>query len=214
MKVLCVGHRDWAIEIYKNLKKNKKNIFYLHKKKQGLINKIKKTSPDVILFYGWSWIIKSSIYKNYNCLMLHPSKLPKYRGGSPIQNQIIRGVKSSAVTIFKINKIIDGGDIYFQKRFSLDGTLEDIFKRIVKLGIEGTNNILLKKNVKIRKQNHKKSTYYKRREPSQSEITASELRNKSKFYLINKLRMLSDPYPNPYIKYNGKKIIIKKILIQ
>ena len=91
----------------------------------------------------------------------------------------------------------------------MDGTLEDIFKRIIKLGIEGTNNILLKK-CKIRKQNHKESTYYKRREPSQSEITASELRNKSKFYLINKLRMLSDPYPNPYIKYNGKRLLLKK----
>ena len=49
--------------------------------------------------------------------MLHPSPLPKFRGGSPIQNQIIRGEKISAVTIFKINKIIDGGDIYFQKNF-------------------------------------------------------------------------------------------------
>ena len=49
--------------------------------------------------------------------MLHPSPLPKFRGGSPIQNQIIRGKKISAVTIFKINKIIDGGDIYFQKNF-------------------------------------------------------------------------------------------------
>lgn len=213
MKVLCVGYRDWAQEIYKNLKK-KKNIFFLHKKKQGLIKKIKKTSPNIILFYGWSWIIKSSIYKNYNCLMLHPSKLPKYRGGSPIQNQIINGVKSSAVTIFKVNEIIDGGDILFQKKLSLDGTLEDIFKRIIKLGIEGTNNILFNKKLKIKKQNHKKSTFYKRRKPSQSEITASELKNKSKFYLINKLRMLSYPYPNPYIKYNGKKIIIKKILIK
>ena len=28
--------------------------------------------------------------------MLHPSPLPKYRGGSPIQNQIINGEKKSA----------------------------------------------------------------------------------------------------------------------
>ena len=43
--------------------------------------------------------------------MLHPSPLPKFRGGSPIQNQIIRNKKKSMVTIFRINNILDGGDI-------------------------------------------------------------------------------------------------------
>ena len=49
--------------------------------------------------------------------MLHPSPLPKYRGGSPIQNQIINGESKSAVTLFKINNKIDQGDIIYQKEF-------------------------------------------------------------------------------------------------
>jgi len=214
MKILCVGYREWSLKIYKNIKRRKTHKFYYHLELKGLEKKIKKIRPNIILFYGWSWKIKRAIYSNFKCFMLHPSKLPKFRGGSPIQNQIIRGVEKSAVTIFKINEIIDGGDIYFQKQLLLNGTLESIFDRIIKIGIIGTNKILYQKNLIKKPQNHQIATFYKRRKPKDSEISGDELKKKSKKYIINKIRMLVDPYPNAFIKYNGKKIIIKKIDIQ
>ena len=48
--------------------------------------------------------------------MLHPSKLPLFAGGSPLQNQIIRNVKQSAVTLFIMNEKIDQGNIIAQKK--------------------------------------------------------------------------------------------------
>jgi len=215
MKVLCVGYRNWAIEIYNNLKKIKKLKIVIHSKKKNLEDKIKKERPNVILFYGWSWIIKDNIVRNYNCFMLHPSPLPKYRGGSPIQNQIIRGENKSAVTIFKMNNVLDGGDIYYQIKISLAGSLNEIFKRIVFYGTKGTIKVLTSKKLKIRKQDSKKVTFFKRRNPDQSEITLKEIKNKSPDYIYNKIRMLDDPYPNAYIKLkNGKKLYIKKFDIK
>ncbi len=214
MKILCVGYRDWAKEIYKNISCKKKNKKFFHFNKKGLSKKIFKLKPDIILFYGWSWKIDKKIYEKYNSFMLHPSNLPKYRGGSPIQNQIIRGVNYSAVTIFKINKIIDGGDIYYQKKISLKGDLNIIFKRIIKIGIIGTNKILNQKNIKFRKQNHSKATYFKRRKPEESEITFNELKFKSSKYIKNKIRMLDDPYPNAFIKLKNAKLYIKKFNIK
>ena len=70
-----------------------------------------------------------------------PSKLPLYRGGSPIQNQIIRGMNISAVTLFRMNKNIDQGNIILQK-ISLKGTIDDIFKRIASVGYELTLKML------------------------------------------------------------------------
>ena len=213
MKILCVGYRDWALKIYTNLKKRKKNIF-LHYTKSYLEKKIFKVNPDIILFYGWSWIIKKKIFKNYDCFMLHPSPLPKYRGGSPIQNQIIRDEKNSAVTIFKINEIIDGGDIYFQKKISLTGSLNEIFERIIKEGTKGTLKILNKKKIETKKQNHNIATYFKRRKPQQSVITVKEIKEKPAKYIANKIRMLDDPYPNAFIKLKNKKLFIKKFKIK
>ena len=214
MKILCVGYREWAIQIYKNLNLKKKHKIYLHFSKSGLSKKINKILPDMILFYGWSWKIKKNIYTKFKSFMLHPSPLPKYRGGSPIQNQIIRGEKNSAVTIFEINEIIDGGDIYFQKTISLDGSLSQIFDRIIEKGIEGTIKIINSKNIKIKKQNHSKATFFKRRKPEESEITISEIKKKSAKYLYNKIRMLDDPYPNAFIRLKKKKLVIKKYLIK
>ena len=81
---------------------------------------------------------------SFRCLMLHPSPLPKYRGGSPIQNQIINGEIESAVSIFLMDSGLDSGPIYCQESFSLEGELSEIFSRIVRIGIALTEKYLLK----------------------------------------------------------------------
>ena len=140
--------------------------------------------------------------------MLHPSKLPNFAGGSPIQNQIIRNVKKSAVTLFVMNEKIDHGNILIQKELSLLGNLDEIFKRIIKIGTSLTLNILNKKYVEKKT---KISKIYKRRKPEESEITLREIKLKNANYLYNKIRMLQNPYPNAFIKtIDGKKLYIHK----
>jgi len=210
MKILAVGYRDWAFEIYKNLLKKKIKIKIL-KKKNVSLKEIEKYNPDLILFYGWSKKVSNIVVQKFKCIMLHPSKLPYYAGGSPIQNQIIRNVKRSAVTLFSMNEKIDHGNILIQKELSLLGDLDEIFKRIIKIGTLLTLKIL-KKNYKEKKTRILK--VYKRRNPKQSEITLKEIKFKSAVYLYNKIRMLQDPYPNAFIKtFDGKKLYIQKATI-
>ena len=91
MKVACVGYRKWSLRIYDFLKNNTNHDFLIIRSKEEYNGEqIKDFNPDIILFYGWSWIIKEEIINSFPCIMLHPSPLPKYRGGSPIQNQIIK----------------------------------------------------------------------------------------------------------------------------
>ena len=101
MKILAICYRDWAINIYKNLEKKIKIKIV---KKEVSLRSIRNYNPDFILFYGWSKKISKEIVEEYKCIMLHPSKLPEFAGGSPIQNQIIRNIKTSAVTLFRMNK--------------------------------------------------------------------------------------------------------------
>ena len=61
------------------------------------------------MFYGWSWIVSKDLIENFTCLMLHPSPLPLYRGGSPLQNQIIEGKKTSKVSIIIMTEELDAG---------------------------------------------------------------------------------------------------------
>ncbi len=212
MKIACIGNRSWAIDIYDKLKKETDHKFLIIKtKKRFNKKKIIDFNPDYLLFYGWSNKVESYITQNYKCLMLHPAPLPRYRGGSPIQNQIINGEKKSAVTIFRMTDEIDAGDIYGQEKFLLEGSLDDIFERISNLGYKITKKIL-KKNVTPIKQDNSKATYFKRRTPEQSEITLSDLKNKDSSYLYNKIRMLNDPYPNAFfVTKDKKKLLFKEV---
>ncbi len=207
MKILGIGYRDWSIAIYRNLLKKKIKIKIL-KKKNVSLKEIEKYNPDIILFYGWSKKVSNIIVQKFKCVMLHPSKLPHFAGGSPIQNQIIRNVNKSAVTLFLMNEKIDHGNILIQKELSLLGELDEIFNRIIKIGTLLTLKIL-KKNYKEKKTKIHK--IYKRRNPQQSEITLKEIKHKSATYLYNKIRMLQDPYPNAFIRTSdGKKLYIQK----
>ena len=159
-----------------------------------------------------SWIIPNEIIDNYLCLCLHPSKLPEYRGGSPIQNQIIDGVKNSAVTIFKMNDELDSGDIYYQRELNFEGYLDDILNRIKEVGIIGTEYIIKNiKNIVPKKQEDSTATYCKRRKLSDSEITLEDFKNYDSEYFYNKIRCLQYPYPEAFIKCKSGKIILQKI---
>tara|TARA_A100001011_G_C14321791_1_gene851125 strand:- start:9849 stop:10499 length:651 start_codon:yes stop_codon:yes gene_type:complete len=213
MKIACVGYRDWSLSIYKRLEESLSDFEFLiqNSVENFSENEIRKFVPNYVLFYGWSSMISENFINDHKCLMLHPSPLPKYRGGSPIQNQIIRGEINSAVTIFIMDKGIDTGPICRQAFLSLDGNLKDILKSIEDIGFSLTLDIF-KNGTNEYEQDQSRATQFKRLKPEMSEITLSELANKDSKYLNNKIRMLQDPYPNPYIRSrDGKKLYIKTL---
>jgi methionyl-tRNA formyltransferase len=210
-KILICGYRDWSYNVFKKIEylcDGQKEIIYVDDK-DLLEQIIGETKPEIIFFVGWSWIIKENIIDKYKCICLHPSPLPKYRGGSPTQHQIINGEKESAVTLFEMDEGIDTGDILFQKSFSLDGELNDILKKITDVGIEGIMTII-DGNYEVIKQDNKKATFYKRRKPEMSEINIEDFKNYSARDLYNKIRALQHPYPNAFItcKDNTKLYLI------
>tara|TARA_R110000796_G_C14432404_1_gene421285 strand:- start:122 stop:787 length:666 start_codon:yes stop_codon:yes gene_type:complete len=214
--ILCITYRSWATKIYDMLEQSLPEYNFKIINNQDLYSEdiIHSFQPDIILWYGWSWIIPPNIIEQYECLCLHPSALPKYRGGSPIQNQIINNEQLSAVTIFKMNDGIDTGDIIKQVPMLLKGNIQEIFNRMSEIGFIATYD-LLTTGYSLQKQNNNQSTYFSRRKPSDSEITVNEILSQSADYLYNKIRMLTDPYPNAYIKdKNGNKVYITNAYIK
>lgn len=215
MRIACVGYRDWALNIYDRLAAKMDHTFLIFRSRaQFKVEALDDFKPNLVLFYGWSWKIPVDILDRHTCLMLHPSPLPRFRGGSPIQNQIINGETSSKVSLFIMTDEVDAGDLVGQQDLSLAGTLKDIFKRMEDSGFELTCN-LLENGFQRLSQDKSVATYCKRRTPSESEITAEELASQPAEYLYNKIRMLADPYPNAYIvTADGKKLMITSAYIK
>ena len=240
-KVAFVIYRGWAYEIYENILKfqNDRPGFEVSalittkeaefEVKESDLTKVYKVDGkdnekidsiisdnkiDVVFYYGWSWIVKEPILSKYLCLCLHPSPLPKYRGGSPIQNQIIAGEKMSAVSVFKIGEGLDDGDIYQSKPMSLDGDLKDIFNRMTDLGTDITKNFiidLINDEVILKPQlDLEGNPPLKRRKKEDSEIKLSSLPEMSYESFNNIVRALADPYPNAYLVFGNKKVLLKE----
>jgi methionyl-tRNA formyltransferase len=210
MKIWICAYRDWSLAIYNQISKEFDNIELIESKKEFEHVSSSFQEEDIIFFLGWSWIIPDDIVEKYNCICLHPSPLPKYRGGSPLQHQIINGESISAVTYFRMTDELDAGPILFQEEFSLIGDLKDVINRIIPLGIKGIF-LILSNDIQEKNQDTSEATYYKRRKPIESEITLDEISNVTAKQLYNKIRALQDPYPNAYIKCNdGSKLYITR----
>ena len=62
-------------------------------------------------------MIPSKIYQKFETIIFHMTDVPFGRGGSPLQNLIIRGYKISKLSAIKCTKKIDGGPVYLKKIF-------------------------------------------------------------------------------------------------
>jgi methionyl-tRNA formyltransferase len=107
---------------------------------------------------------------------------------------------------------VDTGDIIYQPYLSLKGDLNDIFKQIESIGVEYLTKIshdYHHDKLKSYCQDNSKSTYYKRRKKSDSEIKIEDILNNEPIILYDKIRSLTDPYPNAFIKCkDGKKLFL------
>ena len=207
----------------KNLNPKVVNFLNNHKIKFTIIKNLKSkkvlqilNETDLGLVCGFPHIFKEFQFNipKYGLINLHAGKLPEYRGGSPLNWQIINNEKYFGISIIKIDKGIDTGDIIYEKKFKLLNKykIEDLhrianyfFPKLLYSSI-----IKLISGKKLKKQNEKKAKYYKQRKPKDSLIYPSDTLYK-KLTLL--LRAMSNSYPKPYILYDGKKIIIKKIKI-
>ena len=212
--VIC-SYREWSETISNNLlnefEKSAKFIKINNKKEFSKLIK-DEIKVDLYLFIGWSEIISKNIVDKNMCFCLHPSLLPKYRGGSPIQHQMINLEKQSGVTIFKMNEGIDTGPIYFQESFNLENlNLNDVFQNIIEIGTKGfkllIKDTLNENRFELIDQKEDEATTFKRRVPEQSEITIDDFQSLSAKQLSNKINSLQDPYPNAFIKCKDGSIL-------
>lgn len=182
---------------------------------EGIYKILKKNKVDVALMYSWNYFIREPILSEFVCMCLHPSLVPENRGGTPIQNQIVSGVKNSGLSLFRMEKGIDTGPLYDQTAMSLIGNVQDILGRMTELGTLMTKNLISDYiNGDFRLTSQSKSKKYptlKRRLPSQSEINLSSLAKMNFNELNNLVRGLLSPYPNAFIRKGGKKILIQEI---
>ena len=193
---VILSEKKWNSDLAKNLSNLTGDKWILISEKENF-NKDYLTEIGVkkIFIPHWSFLIPSSIYDNFECILFHITDLPYGRGGSPLQNLIVRGHKKTKISAIKVNAGLDAGEIYMKKDLSLHGSAQSIFERandvIFKMILE-----IIKLNPLLKKQTGKVYNF-KRRTPDMSNI--KDLEKLEEIY--NYIRMLdAEGYPKAFLE--------------
>ena len=122
--------KNWFNNHQKSSDFNKLKIYEISKKEELNLEYLEKIKPRYIFFPHWSWRVESEIFEKYECIVFHTAPLPFGRGGSPIQNLIIRGVRQAPVCALRMTSELDAGPIYDSMEVSLEGSISTIFQKI------------------------------------------------------------------------------------
>ncbi len=190
--------RPWNIKVFHERISTYPGKWTLITAKEELtVELIERLKPKYVFFPHWNHKIPARILDIAECICFHETKLPYGRGGSPIQNLILRGHKETTITAIRMVEELDAGPIYLQKPVSLEGLAEEIFIRISGIVADMVHEIISQDITPVPQVG--KAEVFKRRNPEQSEIAQD---TESINELFDFIRMLdAEGYPKAFIKH-------------
>lgn len=149
-----------------------------------------------IFFLHWNWLVPEKIWRNYECVCFHMTDVPYGRGGSPLQNLIVRGHTQTKLTALRMVSEMDAGPVYAKRALSLEGTAHEIYLRAGELSYEIIRWMV--KHEPEPEPQKGESVIFKRRKPEQSLLPAvGTVTN-----LYDHIRMLDAPtYPLAFLEH-------------
>ncbi len=201
MKIIIATLKSWNVKNAIDLKNkylNEHEIMIITCKEELTNEIINAVNPDYIFFPHWSYIIPRVIYEKYCCVVFHMTDLPFGRGGSPLQNLIVRGIYDTKISAIRVSAGIDTGNIFMKKDFYIgQGSAEEIFTKMSNVIFEDMIPAFLKGNISEVPQKGE-PTVFKRRTPEDSKIPEKLTINQMYDYI----RMLDgEGYPRAFLDY-------------
>jgi methionyl-tRNA formyltransferase len=122
--------------------------------------------------------------------------VPYGRGGSPLQNLIARGYKTTKLTALRMEEALDAGPVYAKRELSLLGQAEEIYIAAGKISLEMARWIA--ETEPEPKPQQGEPVVFRRRKPEQSRLPETG----DISHLHDHIRMLDAPgYPLAFVEY-------------
>jgi len=176
---------------------------------EDLSDRIRVLEPDLLWIMGWPYLVRHPILEVATCIGMHPTPLPRRRGGAPMNWTILDGETSSAVTLFRMGPGLDDGAILAQRPFAISEAdyVADVAQSVYELTEElvGESVVLLRdRRARWSPQDHSKATYTRRRRPADGHIQWSD----SSVRVRNLVRATSRPFPGAFSQLGDKVVRI------
>jgi methionyl-tRNA formyltransferase len=170
-------------------------------------------NPTLCFVYGWYSIFDKATLSvaNRGFLGVHPSLLPKYRGGASLVWSIIKGEREVGLSIFWMTEGLDEGDIVHQVKTPLfdDDTVAVVLGRLQQQLIEDLGRLwpeIVAGTAPRIPQDHGKAIYCAQRYPDDGRINWRD--NAASIY--NFVRAQVPPYPGAFFELDSNRIIVTR----
>ena len=171
--------------------------------------------PDLMILSGYNQILKKEVLSLpvKGTINPHGGRLPHYRGGSPINWQIINGESEGACSILYVDEGIDTGDLLAQEPYAIgpDETAAEVTKKTLEIFPALLIDVVRKiqsGTLKPIKQDVSAGNYYCKRYPKDGKIQWDQMNAQE---VHNLVRALNGPnLPGAFTFLDGKKIIVWK----
>ncbi len=102
------------------------------------VQQVRDLAPDVIVVAAFGQILPKSILDapTIDCINIHASLLPRWRGASPIHHSLLAGDARTGVGIMRMEVGLDTGPVYSEASMPIDDVIsrEDLERRLAEMG--------------------------------------------------------------------------------
>lgn len=202
---IIASQRQWNVDLAERLSARTGHEFLLvHNHHELTKEKMAYLNPRYIFFPHWSHRISEEIWQKYEAIIFHMTDVPYGRGGSPLQNLILRGHETTMISALRCVDELDAGPVYLKRPLSLSGSAEEIFYRADQVIEKMIVDILEKQP--LPEPQIGDVTVFKRRKPEDGHLIHAQ----SMFDAYNMIRMLdADGYPPAFIEFENLRFEFK-----
>lgn len=179
------------------------------------IQKWEHEKVDLFIVLAFAQFLGSKLLSlpTLGCFNIHTSLLPKYRGAAPIQYALWNGDTSTGVSIQKMVKKMDAGDLVHSHSVEISpsetgGQLTTRLKFQAALACNDFLEKLIKKKVTYVPQNETLVSFA----PTLSKLDGHlDFSNQSVVQILNRIRAM-DPWPGTYCFISNKRLKVLEVL--
>lgn len=192
---VIASHQPWHRELADVLAARTGRPFTLIDRREDLtLERLRALGAEMVFLPHWSYVIPASVHGAIPCVIFHMTDLPYGRGGSPLQNLIVRGHESTVISALKCEAGLDTGPVYLKRPLSLLGTAQEILLRATAVIQDMIVDIIERRPDPTPQVGE--PTVFKRRTPADSDVSDAV----SLDAIYDRIRMLdADGYPPAFV---------------
>ncbi|NWA61937.1 bifunctional UDP-4-amino-4-deoxy-L-arabinose formyltransferase/UDP-glucuronic acid oxidase ArnA [Pantoea sp. B9002] len=177
------------------------------------VDRIKTMAPDYIFSFYYRALLNDSILSSarLGAFNLHGSLLPKYRGRAPLNWVLVNGETETGVTLHRMVKRADAGDIVAQQRVAIDeqDNALTLHRKLVACAtqvLEGALPAVKRGDIVTTPQNECEATVVGRRTPEDGRIKWEQPAQT----VNNLVRAVTYPWPGAFAFAGTVKFVVWK----